>query len=79
VIDDTTDLAFLHDILKQGWEALAVDSPNRSLVEPRVLLFRFTGDRSVPALLSVVAEGVKGRRRGLGVVPGLPRAAISTR
>ena len=56
VIDDTTDLAFLHGILAQGWEASSADSPNRSLTEPRALLFRFTGDRSVPALLRVVAE-----------------------
>ena len=27
VIDDTTDLAFLHGILAQGWEAVAADSP----------------------------------------------------
>ena len=58
VIDNTTDLAFLHDILAQGWETLAAQSPNRRLADPRVLLFRFTGDRSVPALLSVVAEAV---------------------
>ena len=64
VIDDTTDLAFLHDILAQGWEALAADLPNRSLTEPRVLLFRFTGDRSVPALLSIVAE--RDQRQGAG-------------
>ena len=61
VIDDTTDIAFLQDILAQGWEALPVDSPNRSLAEPRVLLFRLTGERSVPALLSVVAEGIRGK------------------
>jgi hypothetical protein len=61
VIDDTTDFGFLQDILAQGWEALSVDSPNRSLAEPRVLLFRLTGERSVPALLSVVAEGIRGK------------------
>jgi hypothetical protein len=62
VIDDTTDLAFLHGILKQGWQAVAADSPNRDLTEPRALIFRLMGDRSVPALLRVVAEAVRGER-----------------
>jgi tetratricopeptide (TPR) repeat protein len=62
VVDDTTDLASLYGILREGWEAATTDSPNRSLAEPRALLFRFTGDRSVPALLRVVAEAVSGER-----------------
>jgi hypothetical protein len=61
VIDDTTDMAFLHHVLAQGWKAVAADSPNRNLVRPRVLLFRFTGDRSVPALLSIVAVAASGK------------------
>jgi hypothetical protein len=70
VIDDTTDFAFLHEVLMQGWEASAEDSPNRGLTEPRVLLFRFTGDRSVPALLSVVAEAVRGKAQAVRSHPG---------
>jgi hypothetical protein len=80
VIDDTTDLSFLHNILARGWEASVADSPNRSLAEPRALLFQFTGDRSVPALLNVVAEAVRGKqsvRTQPGPVTQEPAAAAT--
>jgi hypothetical protein len=56
------------------------DSPNRSLAEPRALLFQFTGDRSVPALLNVVAEAVRGKqsvRTQPGPVTQEPAAAAT--
>jgi hypothetical protein len=77
VIDETTDLAFLHDMLTQGWEVSAEDSPNRSLSEPRALLFRFTGDRSVPALLNVVAEAVRGKAQAVRPTTQEPAAAAT--
>jgi hypothetical protein len=46
VIDETTDLAFLREFLTQCWAALRADSPNRKLVDPRILLFRFAGNSS---------------------------------
>ena len=70
VIDDTTDVSFLHDILAQRWKALAEDSPNRSLAEPKALLFRLTDDRSVPALLSVVAKAAGSKRPAAQSHPG---------
>ena len=70
VIDDSTDVSFLHDILAQRWKALAEDSPNRSLAEPKALLFRLTDDRSVPALLSVVAKAAGSKRPAAQSHPG---------
>jgi hypothetical protein len=63
VVDETTDLAFLRETFTQGWAALAADSPNRELVKPRVLLFQFSGERSVPGLMRVVGEAARGGRR----------------
>ncbi len=60
VVDATTDLAFLRATFAAGWEALAVDSPNRELVDPGVLLFEFTGERSVPELMRVVTQAAEG-------------------
>ncbi|HAH65799.1 MAG TPA: hypothetical protein DCL72_10075 [Rhizobiales bacterium] len=51
VVDETTDLGFLREVLTQCWAALAADSPNRKLADPRVLLFRFAGNGSVPSLV----------------------------
>ncbi len=77
VIDHTTDLSFLHDILAQGWDAVATDSPNRSLAVPRAHLFRFAGDRSVPALLRVVAEAARGEAEAAWRHPGPAQQASS--
>ena len=60
VVDATTDLAFLRETFATGWAALAADSPNRELAEPRVVLFEFAGERSVPGLMRVVTEAARG-------------------
>ena len=65
VVDATTDLAFLRETFAAGWEALAVESPNRKLADPRVLLFEFAGERSVPRLMRVVTEAARGEARDL--------------
>jgi hypothetical protein len=64
VVDATTDLAFLRETFAAGWAALAADSPNRDLAEPRVLLFEFAGGSSVPGLMRAVGEAAEGRQRG---------------
>jgi hypothetical protein len=69
VVDATTDLAFLRETFAQGWAALAADSPNRKLADPRVLLFKFTGERSVPGLMRVVTEAVRSKVQGRAVPP----------
>ena len=56
VIDETTDLAFLREFLTQCWAALTADSPNRKLVDPRILLFRFAGNSSVPSLVRAMSK-----------------------
>ena len=60
VIDATTDLAFLRETFATGWAALAADSPNRELAEPRVVLFEFAGESSVPGLMRVVTGAARG-------------------
>jgi hypothetical protein len=56
VVDETTDQAFLREILTQCWAAVTVDSPNRKLTDPRVLLFRFAGNGSVPGLVRAMGR-----------------------
>jgi hypothetical protein len=56
VIDETTDLAFLREFLTQCWAALTADSPNRKLVDPRILLCRFAGNSSVPSLVRAMSK-----------------------
>ena len=63
VVDATTDLAFLRETFARGWAALAADSPNRNLAEPRVLLFEFAGESSVPGLMRAVS-GPRGAKHG---------------
>jgi len=58
VVDATTDLAFLRETFAAGWAALAADSPNRDLAEPRVLLFEFAGGSSVPGLMRAVGDAL---------------------
>ncbi len=72
VVDATTDLAFLRETFARGWAALAADSPNRKLAEPKVLLFEFSGERSVPGLMRVVSEAARGEARD--GAPRLPSA-----
>ena len=65
VVDATTDLAFLRETFATGWAALAAESPNHNLAEPRVLLFEFAGEKSVPGLMRAVGRGpAEGRQRG---------------
>ena len=63
MVDATTDLAFLRETLATGWEALAAESPNHNLAEPRVLLFEFAGGKSVPGLMRAVTQAAKGEAR----------------
>jgi hypothetical protein len=60
VVDETTDLDFLRETFTNGWTALAADSPNRDLAEPRVFLFSFSGDQNVPALMRAVGDAARG-------------------
>ena len=72
VIDATTDLAFLRETFATGWGALAADSPNRELAEPRVLLFEFAGESSVPGLMRAVTEAAHGNARDWAKPPHSP-------
>ena len=63
VVDATTDLAFLRETFATGWEALAAESPNHNLAEPRVRLFEFAGEKSVPGLMRAVTQAAKGEAR----------------
>jgi len=74
VVDATTDLAFLRETFAAGWAALAADSPNRDLAEPRVLLFEFAGGSSVPGLMRAVGRRLKAGRGAVAdfLASGLP-------
>ena len=63
VVDATTDLGFLRETFATGWEALAAESPNHNLAEPRVLLFEFAGEKSVPGLMRAVTQAASGEAR----------------
>jgi hypothetical protein len=56
VVDETTDQAFLREILTECWAALTAYSPNHKLADPRVLLFRFAGNGSVPRLVRAMGR-----------------------
>ena len=76
VIDATTDLAFLRETFATGWAALAADSPNRELAEPRVLLFEFAGGSSVPGLMRAVTQAAEGNARDRAKPPHSPSEAL---
>lgn len=52
LVDDTTDRAFLERTLRQAWQALPQDSPNRGLSSDAVPMHRFgAGGSALPQLL----------------------------
>ena len=55
----TTDLAFLRETFATGWATLAANWPNRASTEPRVFLFEFASEGSVPGLMRVASEAAR--------------------
>ena len=46
VVDRTTDMAFLEEVVKTGWSTLRTNSPNRERESRRLKLLRFAGSSS---------------------------------
>ena len=53
LIDDTTDLAFLHATLTSLWEQMSARSPNRSAAAPAARIYRIAAqsERAIVGLL----------------------------
>jgi hypothetical protein len=71
VVDASTDQGSLRDALAQGWDNLAVDSPNRNSAEPCATLFRFAGagKGSVQSLVAAVSRATRNRSHALESLP----------
>jgi len=62
LVDDTTDEAFLTEVLQQGWRRISAGSPNRADAAPQVRLYRLaesgaTGIGTLVATLASVHSG----------------------
>src|SRR5262249_48274906 len=63
LVDDTTDEAFLREILQHGWRQISAGSPNRTDEAPRVRLYRLAGSgaQGIGRLVATLAAAHAGK------------------
>ncbi len=77
LVDATTDEAYLHEVVREGWKEMSADSPNAIDATPGIRLFRFTGLGS--GTLRALLRELSAAATATGAAVAAPSSAIGSR